>query len=144
MTERCYSNGRSNAWEFYESQIFCPTCLFTVEDVLLPFALEWAAEVASTDGTPARIFGGSVSGPDRFQMAGTRHYADTWLEDWFWLLFIRGGGPVMLGLNQVCDIRLLNQGFSTQQDFRLISVQVFAVACIAWLIVDCMQQSSAF
>ncbi len=36
--------------------------LDTVEDVLLPFALESAAEAANTDGTTVRIFGGSGSG----------------------------------------------------------------------------------
>ncbi len=36
--------------------------LDTVEDVLLPFVVESAAEVANTDGTTVSIFGGSGSG----------------------------------------------------------------------------------
>ncbi len=36
--------------------------LDTVEDVLLPFALESAAEATNTDGTTVRIFGGSSTG----------------------------------------------------------------------------------
>ncbi len=63
--------------------------LDTVEDVLLPLALESTAETASTDGTTFRIFGGSDSGPDRFQMARTRHYADTSLPDRLELMILR-------------------------------------------------------
>ncbi len=40
--------------------LFLP--LGTVEDVLLPFALESATEAANTDRKTVRIFGGSGSG----------------------------------------------------------------------------------
>ncbi len=40
--------------------LFLP--LGTVEDVLLPFALESTTEAANTDGTTVRIFVGSGSG----------------------------------------------------------------------------------
>ncbi len=40
--------------------LFLP--LGTVEDVLLPFALEYATEVANTGGKTVRIFVGSGSG----------------------------------------------------------------------------------